>query len=70
MLSTYYDRFITLKKRIETKDLNYSKKLINIPYMITQYNKYMFDEDLMDQHISLYVTNYITLKWYKKIINY
>ena len=70
MLSIYYDGFITSKERIETKDLNYSKKIINIPYLITQYNKYMSGVDLMDQHISLYVSNHRTLKWYKKIINY
>jgi len=38
--------------------------------MITQYNKYMADVDFMDQHISLYLSNHRTLKWYKKIINY
>ena len=70
MLSTYYDGFIISKERIETKDFKYSKKLINIPYMIIQYKKYMSSVDLMDQHISLYINNHRTLKWYKKIINY
>lgn len=49
MLSTYYDGFITTKERVNYNELSHSKIIINIPYMITQYNNYMSGDDLMDQ---------------------
>jgi len=68
ILSNVYNGYIITKTKLDhsKKQLN----LIKIPYMISEYNKYMGGIDRMDHYLSTYISNHRSKKWYKKIIVY
>jgi hypothetical protein len=68
MISNVYDGSLISKNKFD-----YYKNRLNImkiPYMISEYNKYMGGVDRMDHNISTYISSHRSKKWYKRIIVY
>ena len=68
ILSNVHNGYIITKTTFDhsKKQLN----LIKIPYMISEYNKYMGGIDRMDHYLSTYISIHRSKKWYQKIIVY
>ena len=68
MLTNIYDGIIIIKNKFNYSESEYN--IVKMPYMISEYNKYMGGIDRIDHYISTYISNHRSKKWYKKIIVY
>ena len=63
MLTNIYDGIIIIKNKFNYSESEYN--IVKMPYMISEYNKYICGIDRMDHYISTYISNHRSKKWYK-----